>query len=76
MALRVHHPNCPLCLQKNPDYISNILVHTVIDMTNNRIVMIFGDMNEAIKYIQDHPLESWALGDSGYVENNKNNSMS
>jgi len=22
MALRIHHSNCPLCLQKNPDYIS------------------------------------------------------
>jgi len=68
MVLRVHHSKCPLCLQKNPDYISNKLVHIVTNLVTGSIVMIFADENNAIRYIQDHPLETWALGDGGYVE--------
>ena len=68
MMLRVHHSNCPLCLQKNPDYISNKMVYTVSSLVTGSIVMIFADENKAIQYLQDHYLEPWALGDAGYVE--------
>jgi len=68
MALRIHHSNCPICLQRNPDYISNKLVHTVTDMNTGRDVLVFGDMNKAIEYVQAHPFDNLALGDTGYVE--------
>jgi len=68
MALRIHHQYCPLCLQKNPDYIANKLVHTVTDMSTNRDVMIFADIHKAVQYMQDHPNDNLALGDTGYVK--------
>ncbi len=68
MILRVHHPNCPLCLQKNPDYISNKMVYVVSNLLTGSIVMIFADEKKAIQYIQDRPLDNLALGDTGYVE--------
>ncbi len=67
MMLRVHHPHCPLCLQKNPDYISNQLAHVVSNLVTGSVVMIFADENKAIQYIQDHPNDNLALGDTGYV---------
>ena len=76
MALRVHHSNCPFCLQKNPDYISNKLIFPVTNYLTGSIIMTFSDQQKAIMYIQSHPQETWALGDTGYVEDNKNNSMS
>jgi len=68
MALRIHHPHCPMCLQKNPEYITNKLVHTVSDMDSNRNVLMFADIHKAIDYIQKHPFDNLALGDTGYVE--------
>jgi len=68
MALRIHHPFCQLCSQKNPDYIPNKLVHTVTDMSTGRDVMIFADIHTATQYIQDHPYDNLALGDTGYVD--------
>lgn len=67
MAFRIHHKFCPLCNQKNPDYIPNILVHTVTDMTTGRDILVFSDIQKAIDYMQNHPLENLALGDTGYV---------
>jgi len=68
MALRIHHSNCPLCLQKNPDYISNKLVFPVTSMKTGSNVLIFADQNKAIQYIQEHYSDNLALGDTGYVE--------
>jgi len=68
MYLRTHHPCCPLCLQKNPDYISNKLVFPVTKIETGSIVLIFADQNKAIQYIQDHYSDNLALGDTGYVE--------
>jgi len=68
MALRIHHPNCPLCLQKNPGYISNVMVHVVYNLSTGSTVLIFADEQKAIQYIQDHPYDHLALGDSGYVK--------
>lgn len=68
MALRIHHPMCPLCMQKNPDYISNKMVHVVCNLYTNSTVLIFADVQKAIQYIQDHPHDHLALGDSGYVK--------
>jgi len=68
MMLRIHHPCCPVCLQKNPDYIQNKLVHTVSNMNTGSDVLIFGDIYKAVQYIQDHPHDNLALGDAGYVE--------
>ena len=68
MAWRIHHEYCPLCSQKNPDYIPNKLVHTVTDMSTNRDVLIFADIHKAVQYIQDHPNDNLALGDTGYVK--------
>lgn len=67
MALRIHHKLCPMCSQKNPDYISNQLVHTVTDMDTGRDVLIFADIHKAVEYISKHPNENLALGDTGYV---------
>ena len=68
MALRIHHKFCPLCSQKNPEYITNTLVHTVTDMDTGRDVMIFADIHQAVDYIQKHPNDNLALGDTGYVK--------
>jgi len=68
MALRVHYKFCPLCKQLNPDYIANKLVHTVTDMDSGRDVLIFSDIHKAINYMQNHPFENFALGDTGYVQ--------
>lgn len=67
MMLRVHHYCCPLCSQKNPDYIPNQLVHVVSNLLTGSVVMIFGDELKAIQYIQDHPYDNLALGDTGYI---------
>ena len=67
MALRVHYKFCPLCSQKNPDYILNKSVFTVSDMNTGRDVMIFANAQKAVDYIQKHPSENFALGDTGYV---------
>lgn len=68
MALRIHREYCPLCLQKNPDYIPNKLVCEVIDMSTGRAVLMFADIHKATQYMQDHPYDNLALGDTGYVE--------
>jgi len=68
MMLRIHHPYCPLCLQKNPDYTPNKLVHTVTNMETGSDVLIFADIHKAAQYIQDHPNDNLAIGDTGYVE--------
>jgi len=68
MALRIHHPNCPMCLQKNPDYIQNSLVYPVTNLETGSNVLIFAEQNKAIQYIQDHYSDNLALGDTGYVE--------
>ena len=68
MALRVHHRCCPLCLQKNPDYIKNKLVHIVTNMDTGSVVLIFSDIHKATQYMQDQPFANLALGDTGYVE--------
>jgi len=68
MILRVHHYCCPLCFQKNPDYITNQLVHVVSNLFTGSVVMIFGDECKAIEYVQNHPFDNLALGDSGYVK--------
>jgi len=68
MILRIHHSNCPMCLQRNPDYISNKLAHTVIDMKTERVVLVFGDADKAVNYVLEHPFDNLALGDTGYVE--------
>ncbi len=67
ITLRIHHSMCPLCMQKNPDYILNKMVHVVCNFTGST-VLIFADEQKAIQYIQDHPFDNLALGDSGYVE--------
>ena len=66
MMLRVHHMCCPLCLQKNPDYITNNLVYVISNISGS-VVMIFGDQKRAIKYIHNHPKDYLVLGDSGFV---------
>ena len=68
MMLRIHHQHCPVCLQKNPDYIPNKLVHIVTNMETGSDVLIFGDIHKAALYIQDHPYDNLALGDTGFVE--------
>lgn len=68
MALRIHHKFCPFCSQVNPDYITNKLVHTVTDMDSGRDVLIFTDIHKAVDYIQKHPCENLALGDTGLVQ--------
>lgn len=68
MWLRIHHPCCPLCLQKNPDYITNTPVYPVTSMKTGSNVLIFADQNKAIQYIQDHYSDNLVLGDTGYVE--------
>ena len=67
MALRIHYPCCPICFQKNPDYVQNRLVHTIINLQTGENVLIFKDFNKAIQYIQDRPWETLALGDAGFV---------
>lgn len=67
LALRIHHACCPICFQKNPDYIKNKMVHTVTNLLTGSNVLIFKDMDKAIKYIQDRPWETLALGDTGFV---------
>lgn len=67
MALRIHHACCPICFQKNPDYTKNKTVHTVINLLTGSIVLVFKDLNNAIKYIHEHPWETLALGDTGFV---------
>ena len=68
MMLRIHHPYCPICLQKNPDYTPNKLVHTVTNMETGSDVLIFADIAKAAQYIADHPYDNLALGDTGYVD--------
>lgn len=68
MALRIHWKSCPLCRQTNPDYVANKLVFTVINLSNGNTLLIFSDQLDAINYIQNHPLENLALGDTGYVD--------
>lgn len=68
MVLRIYHAHCPLCMQKNPDYISNRPVFTVCNLLTGSTVLIFAEQSRAIQYIQDHPLDSLALGDTGYVD--------
>lgn len=68
MALRIHHKSCPICLQKNPDYTPNKMVHIVSNIQTGLVVMIFSDQDKAIKYIQDHCTDNLAIGDSGFVE--------
>jgi len=69
MALRTHHSGCPLCQQKNPDYIPNKMVHIVYSLKRDySTVLIFADEQKAIQYIHDHPFDHLAIGDSGYVE--------
>ncbi len=68
MALRIHHPCCPLCFQKNPDYTQNKMIHTVTNLLTGSTILAFSDVNTAIKYIQDHPWDTLALGDTGYVK--------
>ena len=67
MALRIHHSNCPLCSQKNPDYIPNEQVFTVSNLSKNSVILVFASPNDAIKYIQKHPHDNLALGDTGFV---------
>lgn len=67
IVLRIHYPCCPLCFQKNPDYVQNTLVHTVTDLSTGRNLLIFRNINKAIQYIQEHPFETLALGDAGFV---------
>ena len=68
MILRICHPCCPMCLQKNPDYISNRQVYPVTNLETGSNVLIFADQNKAIQYIYDHYSDNFALGDTGYVE--------
>jgi len=68
MVLRTHHQNCPLCMQKNPDYIPNKLSHAVIEFNTGKIRLVFADMGKAIQYIQERPCENLALDDVGFVE--------
>lgn len=68
MWLRIHHPCCPLCLQKNPDHTPNKMVFPVTNLETGSNVLIFADQNKAIQYIQVHPSDGLALGDTGYVE--------
>ncbi len=68
MILRTHHQDCCLCKQKNPDYTPNKLVHTVINLLNSSLVMVFAKESDAIKYVQNHPFDHLALGDTGYVD--------
>ena len=68
LALRIHRYNCPFCLQKNPDYISNSLAHAVTNIETGSIVMVFSDMTKAIQYMQEHSLENLSLTDTGYVK--------
>jgi len=68
MCLKICHPCCPLCLQKNPDHIPNKLVFPVTSMETGSTVLIFANQNKAIKYIYDHYSDNLVLGDTGYVE--------
>lgn len=68
IILKICHSNCPMCLQKNPDYIRNRTVYSVTDLKTGSNVLIFADQNKAIQYIQDHLFDNLALGDTGYVE--------
>ena len=68
MALKVSRAACPFCSQKNPDYIPNQIIYTVTSLVNGSLIMAFANQDSAIAYIQKHPLEPWALGDSGYVQ--------
>jgi hypothetical protein len=68
MALRIRHPCCPICFQKNPDYTQNKMIHTVTNLLTGSIILTFSDVNIAIKYIQDRPWDTLALGDTGYVK--------
>jgi len=68
MALRIHRSNCPFCMQKNPDYIPNHLIHVVSNLETGQVVMTFSDWEKAIRYMQSHHRENLSLSDSGYVE--------
>ena len=68
MVLRIHHSNCPLCMQKNPDYIPNKWAHAVTELNTGKIRMVFADMRKAIQYMQERPLENLVLEDVGFVE--------
>jgi len=67
LALRIHHACCPICFQKNPDYVKNKTVHTVINLKTGSNVLVFKNLDKAIKYIHDRPWETLALGDTGFV---------
>lgn len=69
-TLPVHHYCCPICSQKNPDYIPNQLVHVVCNLSGSvigSVVMIFRDQLKAVQYIQDHPNDNLAFCDTGYI---------
>ncbi len=68
MALRIHHPYCPICFQKNPDYTSNKIAHTVIDLLSGRTILTFGDYDTAVKYVQERPWDTLALDTTGFVK--------
>lgn len=67
MALRICHECCPFCLQKNPDYIPNKIIYTVINYKTNSVILAFDDQLQAVKYIQTHHLDPLMLGDTGFV---------
>jgi len=67
MVLRIHHKACPLCSVKNPEYIPNKLVYSVINMDTGNVELVFSDMQKACKYISKYPDENLAVGDVGYV---------
>lgn len=68
VVFRIHWSSCPFCSQKNPDYIPNNLVYTVINLKNDNILLTFANQEDAISYIIKHPLDNLALGDTGYVQ--------
>lgn len=68
MALRIHWEECPICTQKNPDYIPNKLVHTVINLSSGKIILVFANQIDAVTYVLKRPFENLALGDTGFVE--------
>jgi len=67
MALRIHHEKCLLCSQRNPDYNASTIVFTVSNLLTGAIVLVFEDEQDAIIYMQSHPNDQLALGDTGYV---------
>ncbi len=68
MVLRIHHEACPICLQKNPAYIPNTPIWTILSLDTGSTVLTFKKEAEAIKFIYEHPLQNLALGDTGLVQ--------